>query len=117
MFKRILTSALVFGLVAIPPPGFASAVCGPRDALVAKLGQRYAEVFKGGGFQPPDKVFEIWTSPETGTWTLLITLANKTSCIVAGGTNWINGRHLTAPAPKGVRADAVHARQEIAHES
>ncbi len=106
MFKRILTPALVFGLVAIPPPGFSDPICGPRENVVAALSERYSEMFNGGGFQPPDKVVEIWVSPKVGTWTLLVTMANKTSCIVASGTNWITGEWPESHTFRGINITA-----------
>ncbi|MFQ5438086.1 MAG: hypothetical protein ACE5DK_04555 [Paracoccaceae bacterium] len=105
MFKRILTSALVFGMVAIPPPGFARTLCASRDEVTANLTSKYDETFKGAGFQPPHSIVEIWTAPDGGTWTILVTLPGHISCYVASGTNWIDQPQVPGSGFRGVSED------------
>jgi len=62
--------------------------CGPRDQIVATLLDRYGENFSGGGLQNDAAVYEIWTSAEEGTWTILLTRPNGISCVMAAGTDW-----------------------------
>ncbi len=90
MFKRTLCAALVFGAAAIAPPvnAQARAPCLERDALIETLKSRYQENQTGGGLQGPGRLLEIWSSAETGTFTVFITHANGISCIVASGQNW-----------------------------
>ena len=68
--KRILTtSVLILGLAAIgPPDARAQMACGMRDAVVAKLGDKYGEVRRGGGLAGPTAMFEVWASDATGTY-------------------------------------------------
>ena len=69
--------------------GTASAqACSDRTALVERLASKYGEVFAGGGLRDSSTVFEVWMSEDTGTWTILLTQANGTACIMASGTNW-----------------------------
>ena len=62
--------------------------CGERDSVVGKLKSGYGEAFAGGGLQNSSAIFEVWFSEEKGTWTILLTRADGTSCIMASGTNW-----------------------------
>jgi hypothetical protein len=62
--------------------------CAPRDVVIERLASKYGEVFSGGGMQSGTAVFEVWTSAEDGTWTILMTHANGRSCVMAAGTNW-----------------------------
>ncbi len=50
MYKRILTTSVLFlGLAAVgPPDARAQMACGMRDAVVAKLGDKYGEVIPTG---------------------------------------------------------------------
>ena len=90
MFKRLLGLALTFGMAATAPPAFA-ATCGTRDSVVDQLQSKYSEQLKFGGLQETrgaKSVMEVWSSPESGTFTVLLTQANGISCIVAAGTDF-----------------------------
>ncbi len=90
MYKRILTiSALVLGMAAAAPPvAQAQMVCGARDSVVAKLGEKYGEIRHGGGLAGPTAIFEIRASEATGSWTILKTTPNGLTCIIAVGDAW-----------------------------
>ncbi len=90
MYKRIVTtSALILGMAAIgPPDAQAQVVCGTRDSIVAKLGDKYGEVRRGGGLAGPTAIFEIWASEATGTWTILKTTPDGITCLIAVGDGW-----------------------------
>ncbi|MFA3920103.1 hypothetical protein [Ruegeria hyattellae] len=99
MFKRLLGVALTFGMAATAPPALAAS-CGARDNVVANLKDKYAEQLKVGGLQNvrgSHSVMEIWTSEETGTFTVLLTQANGISCIVAAGTDFFEAVPAVIP--------------------
>lgn len=62
--------------------------CGMRDAVIGALAEGYGERLAGAGLQSETRVLEVWTSDESGTWTILMTRADGTTCIVASGTDW-----------------------------
>lgn len=84
--------ALVFAGLALglPEIGHAQSRCQDRDALVRALENRYAERLAGAGLRDERAVFEVWTSDDSGTWTILLTRPDGTSCVMASGTNWRN---------------------------
>ncbi len=90
MYKRILTkSALILGMAAAGPPDAQSQVaCGTRDSVVAKLGDKYGEVRRGGGLAGPTAIYEIWASEATGSWTILKTTPDGLACVMAVGEGW-----------------------------
>ncbi len=90
MYKRIMiTSSLILGMAAIwPPDAQAQVACGTRDSVVAKLGEKYGEIRRGGGLAGPTAIFEVWASEATGTWTILKTSPNGLTCIMAVGDGW-----------------------------
>ncbi len=90
MYKRILTTlVLILGMAAAGPlDAQAQMACGTRDAVVAKLGDKYGEVRRGGGLVSPTAIIEIWASEATGTWTILKTMPDGMSCIMAVGDGW-----------------------------
>ena len=97
---RILTSLTVLA-VLIPAASHAQTNCAARDTVVEKLASNYGEVFAGGGLQNSSRIFEVWFSEEKGTWTILMTRADGTSCIMASGTNWRDGDFATK-TPAGI---------------
>jgi len=88
MFKRIVTAALVFGTLALAPPVQAQALCAKRSVITERLESRFHETYQGAGLQSTTSLVEIWSSDETGTWTLLLSRADGTSCVIASGQNW-----------------------------
>lgn len=111
MFKRLLGTALIFGLASAAPPVASQAQqtqqqvpvdtsapipCAPRGALIEKLETGYHESRSGAGLKTQTQILEIWTSAETGTWTVLITRVDGSSCIVASGTNWLKDAPVVA---------------------
>ncbi len=88
MFKRLIHGVVVLGVMALAPPVLAQTACAPREALIKQLDTKYSETLTGGGLRNDSQVLEIWTAPETGTWTALLTTAEGMSCILATGTDW-----------------------------
>ena len=100
MFKRLLATALVFGAAALAPPAYAQASqCMPRDTLIETLKTNYGETLTGGGLQSEQQLLEVWSSDNTGSFTVFFTRPNGISCIVATGQNWNSS---TIPADKGL---------------
>jgi len=101
MFKRIITSALLFGAAATAPPALAQQVaCGPREKIVERLAGQFSEQLAGAGLQSERQYVEIWAAPEGGTFTVLVTRADGLSCIVAAGRHWHQRRLEVAEADR-----------------
>lgn len=101
MFKRPFGLCLAFTLVATTPPALAS-TCAQRDHMVDHLQSKFAEQLTVGGLQRAQNslsVLEIWSSDETGTYTILLTTPNGISCILAAGTDFFEAART--PVEKG----------------
>lgn len=96
MFKRIVTSALIFGAAALAPPVAAQelARCLPRASMTEALKTRFGESLIGAGLQSATQMLEVWASDESGSFTVLISFADGTSCVMTYGRYW-----FTKPAP------------------
>ncbi len=102
MYKRVLTAALVFGMLAAAPPvAHAQSDCGDRNAMVEHLSRTYGEARKGAGLAGQTALFEIWASDVTGTWTILKTSPNGTACIMAVGEGWQDDLPVFTPVGLG----------------
>ena len=95
MFKRLTSTALIFGMAALAPPASAQ-TCGPRDQLVAQLTEKYKEISRGVGLTSATQVVEFWSSKTTGSFSVLVTYPNGTTCILATGSNWTEAPTLAA---------------------
>lgn len=86
----IITALLVFSWIATAGAQTAEPqVCAPRAEIVNHLGGAYHEKTVAVGIADNGTaVFEILTSAEGATWTLLYSLPNGTSCLVATGQDW-----------------------------
>ena len=62
--------------------------CGAREVIIDELQAQYDETRHSAGLQGEEKLIEIWTSPISGTWTMLVTTTDGTTCIAAAGNNW-----------------------------
>lgn len=68
--------------------------CGPRAEIVAQLGSVFQEAPSGMGMIDPTAVVEVFVS-ESGTFTILASGTDGTSCILASGEGW-DGATLVA---------------------
>lgn len=82
--KCLITAAFA----SLPAAALAENTCANRDTVVERLAMGYGETFQGGGIQSEERIFEVWYSEEDGTWTILLTKADGTSCVMASGTDW-----------------------------
>lgn len=89
MVKTSLAAAALAVIATTDPAAAQNRMnCGVRDSLVARLAEKYGEQQTGAGLGGANAMLEVWTSPETGTWTILLTRPNGVSCIVAAGRHW-----------------------------
>lgn len=64
--------------------------CADRASIVDQLKGKYQESHRASGLQTDKRLVEIWTSPASGSWTILITDVDGTSCIAAAGRAWLD---------------------------
>ncbi len=86
-----LATALTLATAHAQPPADAAAAgiaCGERVALVAALTDRYKEKPVSMGLQNNGKLLEIYASALSGSWTILSTAVDGTSCILAVGKHY-----------------------------
>jgi len=89
MYKRLIAAATIFGAAALAPPAAAQSMpCGPRPEIVAALEQKYDERQTGLGLDARGTLVEVWSSPGSGSWTILATRPDGRSCILGAGRHW-----------------------------
>ncbi len=65
-----------------------TAQCAPRETATASLAEKYGETRRGIGLAGQGAVMEVYAADATGTWTILMTLPNGMSCMVASGQGY-----------------------------
>jgi len=81
----------IFLLIAAAPAGaatpIAEVVCEPTERMTEKLSRQFGAAPRAWGTRGPEQVMQVWAD-RAGDWTLVVTYATGTSCIVAMGENW-----------------------------
>jgi len=87
MNKKILTLSLGISAILLSSQhAFGQGQnCADRAAVVARLATAYGETRHSIGLAANNSVVEVFASDETGTWTITVTTANGTTCLVASG--------------------------------
>jgi hypothetical protein len=67
--------------------------------MVSQLERKYGETRRGAGLQNRGAVTEIFASEKTGTWTIIVTRPDGTSCAVAAGEAWLEEAAKAATPP------------------
>ncbi len=94
MTTQMMTSTLFATLVAATlmllalPAQAQGPACGPRAEMVARLSSHFGETRRGIGLGRRDGVVEVFASPDTGSWTITMTMPDGRMCLVASGQSW-----------------------------
>jgi len=91
MNKQMMIGALGFGILALAATtGFAQTNrnCAPRDVVLERLASKYGEARQSVGLGANNSMVEVFSSEETGTWTITVTMTNGTTCLVASGRDF-----------------------------
>lgn len=89
MEKMFFALSLGFaGLILATHAAFATPQCAPRDQILPVLQQKYGETRLGLGLAANVQIIEIFTNPETGTWTITASQPDGVMCLVASGDHF-----------------------------
>ena len=69
-------------------PALADVICEPRSAFVEHLKEKYDEQPLAFGLNNDGRLLELFATPDSKIWTMLITDARGISCVVTSGENW-----------------------------
>lgn len=86
MVKMVLTAMVA--TAAFASGAQAAPACGKRDDVLAQLSERYREAPVGIGVAGNGGLIELLTASTGVTWTLIITLPNGPTCLLAAGQDW-----------------------------
>jgi hypothetical protein len=81
-------SAVLIAIGLSAPAAAADTVCMPSGEMKASLIDWYGERPVS---EPSENREQLWVSEQTGTWTLIKTLADGNACVLAQGEDWMAG--------------------------
>jgi hypothetical protein len=84
----------ILAILALLSPTLAGAQsnCMAREIVTGVLIDQYGESITGEGLVTMGGVpaiLQVWSSPETGTFSVVITRPDGIACVAASGENWI----------------------------
>ena len=90
MMKRTVTACLLFSVAALTSNVAAAqgASCAKREMIVERLSHKYGETRQSAGLNQNNGMVEVFAWEESGTWTILVTMPNGISCLMAAGNAW-----------------------------
>ncbi len=62
--------------------------CGQRAAVIERLTGTFGETRHGIGLATGNAVMEVFASATTGSWTIIVTLADGRTCLIAAGESY-----------------------------
>jgi hypothetical protein len=88
MRLQTVSAALVSFLIGPVALAAADEGCAERERVLDFLAETYQEAPVATGIANNGGLIEVVTAPDGSTWTILITMPDGTSCMVAAGEGW-----------------------------
>lgn len=100
--KTILATVTALTLTFASLPTITQAqgrqACAEYELVAERLAEKYGESVNGMGLTSNQSIIQVWSNPETGTWSITVTNAQGVACLVASGQAWeILEPTVTAP--------------------
>ena len=88
-YALIAAALTVFAWATSPARATTSGIrhCAEHNVITDKLLSKYNEQRSGMGLVGSSGIVELFTA-QSGTWTIVVTQIDGTSCIVAAGNSW-----------------------------
>jgi hypothetical protein len=84
----MLRTILCIGALLTAAPAMAQNVCVKRDDVRQHLASKFSETPVAMGIASNGGVVEVYSSGAGESWTIVITMPNGMSCMIASGENW-----------------------------
>lgn len=97
-----LTAAVLGATLMTAPASAQGSSCANRDLIVERLKSKYGESRQSAGLNQNNGMVEVFASTDTGTWTILVTMPNGMSCLMAAGKAWQGMAAVTETPGQGV---------------
>ncbi len=99
MLKTVLLAAAA---LTLPAAAMAAApmACSPRDDVLNQLSTKFKEAPVAIGLANNGGLIEVLTAGKGEPWTIIITMPNGVSCLVAAGEDWQDHERIALDDPE-----------------
>lgn len=87
MLRQVTIAAALLSL-SMPALAQQAPVCTDRGTVLGHLSTEYSEAPVGMGIANNGGVIEILSSEAGKSWTIILTMPNGTTCMIAAGESW-----------------------------
>ena len=88
-----LVPALTLGSFETAAQNAGQAACSPRTEVLGHLANKYGEAPVAIGVTNKGGLVEVLSTGDGNTWTIIVSMPNGTSCMVAAGEGWRTKAH------------------------
>lgn len=85
MKKTLLKMTMGLQIMVLAAQQVQARTCAPREDVVKRLAEAYGETRRGIGIARQGAVMEVYASDQTGSWTIMVTLPDGMTCLIATG--------------------------------
>ncbi|UWR03405.1 hypothetical protein K3740_01465 [Ruegeria conchae] len=87
--KTILLKLTIgLGIMVLAAQQVSAQNCAPREDVIKRLAKTYGETRRGIGIARQGAVMEVFASDRTGSWTIVVTLPEGVTCLIASGQSF-----------------------------
>lgn len=98
MLKTVLLAAAA---LTVSASAFAAPMaCSPRQDVLTQLSTKFKESPVAIGIANNGGLLEVLTAGDGATWTIIITMPNGVSCLVAAGEDWQDHERVALEDPE-----------------
>ena len=98
MIRKVILAGIL-ATTMMTSSAMAQMVCSERAKFLKHLGEGYSEAPVSMGLASNGSILEVLAS-QKGTWTIILTMPNGKSCVVASGEAWEDVDQKLALGPK-----------------
>ena len=102
MLGKALGVTVFVAAFSLPAAAQQQAACAKRGDVLKHLSAKYTEAPVAIGLANNGGVVEVLSSKKGNSWTIIITMPNGSTCMVAAGENWEKIRTIASNEKQGV---------------
>ena len=84
----MLKMTIGLGIMVLAAQQVSAQNCAPREDVIKRLTKSYGETRRGIGIARRGAVMEVFASDQTGSWTIVVTLPEGVTCLIASGQSY-----------------------------
>ena len=101
MLGKIAAIAALVTAFSLPATAQQQAACAKRTDVLKHLSAKYTEAPVALGLANNGGVLEVLSSKTGTSWTIIITMPNGPTCMMAAGENWEKIPHIASVTRQG----------------